>query len=149
MFTASISYIKPFRLVASGAVLLSLGTSAAQQVEYSSVHRNGQRALPQTLTGGTATLRSQLASGRSGISLAVADFDRDGTPDLVTGYATANGGALTLQRGSPSATSPSPSDWAAIQRGELVTPFVAAANTIELPVRPDFLKAVDLDGNGA
>lgn len=148
MFTASISHIKPFRLVASGVFLLSLGTSAAQQVEYSSVHRNGQRALPQTLTGGTAKLRSQLASGRSGISLAVADFDRDGTPDLVTGYATANGGALTMQRGSPAATSPSPSDWAAMQRGELVTPFVASANTTELPVRPDFLKAIDLDGNG-
>ena len=148
MFTPPLSRIRSFRVISAGAVLLSLGTSAAQQVEYSSVRRNGQHALPQTLTGGTPALRSQLASERSSISLAVADFDRDGTLDLVTGYATSSGGALTIQRGSPAATSPSPSDWAAMQRGELVTPFVASANTIELPVRPDFLKAVDLDGNG-
>jgi hypothetical protein len=148
MFTALVPHIKSFCLVASGVVLLSLETSAAQQVEYSAVHRNSQRSLPQTLTGGAAALRGHLAVERRGISVAVADFDRDGTPDLVTGYATADGGALTMQRGSAAATSPSPSDWAAIQRGEFVTPFVATANTIELPVRPDFLKAIDLDGNG-
>ena len=149
MFSVSMSHFSFFRLMTSGVVLVSLGTSAAQQVEYSSVHRNGQRALPQTLAGGTAALRGRLAVGRSGISLAVADFDRDGTPDLVTGYALGDGGALTMQRGSPAATAPSPSDWAAIERGELVAPFAAAATAIALPVRPDFLKAVDLDGNGA
>jgi hypothetical protein len=95
-----------FLATLSGLGLCALNASA-QQVQYSSVHRQAERALPQTITG-TAAVRKQLGSVRSGISLATGDFDADGTPDLVTGYAVGMGGALTLQRGYAGATSPSP-----------------------------------------
>ena len=39
-------------------------------------------------------------------SLATADFDVDGYPDLVSGYATVDGGYLIIQRGNPEAFAP-------------------------------------------
>ena len=148
MFSASIPRFAPLCFAVSGLLAFSISTVGAQQVQYSSAHRNAERTLPQSLNGGSKALRAKLAGTRSGISLAVADFDRDGTPDLITGYATSGGGALALQRGLATAISPSASDWAAMQRGELVTPFAQTAAVTELPVQPDFLKAVDIDGNG-
>jgi len=148
MFSVSMPRFVSLSLAISGLFSFSMSAAYAQQVQYSSAHRNAERTLPQTLSGGSKALLAKLAASRSGISLAVADFDRDGTPDLIMGYATSGGGALSLQRGSAAATSPSASDWTAMQRGELVSPFTQAAAVTELPVQPDFLKAVDIDGNG-
>jgi hypothetical protein len=132
------------------SVLMAVSFGAASQtVQYSSGHVNQQHALPQSLSSrGTATLKAKLAGNRTGISLAVADFDTDGTQDLLTGYATASGGVLLLQRGSPVAFSPTPNEWAMTQRGELVAPFVATSEPVDLPVRPDLIKAADFSGHG-
>jgi hypothetical protein len=127
--------------------LLSSFPANAQTRHYSSLHRDGERALPQTLKAGAA-VRARLAANRSGISLAVADFDADGTADLVTGYATSTGGALLLQRGSPIAFAPTPAEWAMTAAGQLVAPFSATAEAIETPVRPDFLTSADIHGRG-
>jgi trimeric autotransporter adhesin len=148
MFSASIFRLAPLCFAVSGLLASSVPGADAQQVQYSSAHSSTQRALPQTLNGGSKALRAKLATSRRGISLAVADVDGDGSSDLLTGYAAAGGGAFTLQRGSKSATAPSASDWAAMQRGELVSPFSENAEVTELPVQPDFLKAADIDGNG-
>ena len=83
-----------------------LCAAGAQQIEQSSIHLNAERSVAQTLTGGTPQLQAQMAGGRNAVSVAVADFDRDGYADLVTGYALASGGALTLQRGNPAAVAP-------------------------------------------
>ena len=153
MFSVSIPrFVSPrfvsLSLAISGLISLSTSAAGAQQVQYSSAHSSAQRALPQTLSGGSKALRAKLAASRSSISLAVADFDGDGNSDLITGYSISGGGAFTLQRGSSSATAPSSSDWAVMQRGELVSPFAQNAEVTELPVQPDFLKAADIDGNG-
>ncbi|NYF80593.1 beta strand repeat-containing protein [Granulicella arctica] len=127
---------------------LSADEGWAQQVLYSSIHRNNERAVSQTIVATEPELKAQLAGGRNGISLAVADFDRDGTPDLVTGYVTGKGGVLVFQRGSAVATAPTAAEWSAMRQGEFLAPFVASAQATLLPVRPDLLKAADINGNG-
>jgi trimeric autotransporter adhesin len=123
-------------------------SACAQQVTYSSLHSNSETELPQTLSGGTAKLLAKLQSSRSGISLAVADFDSDGVQDLVTGYVIDGGGALLLQRGSAVATAPTPHEWAMKAAGQMVTPFVALSEVTAIPVRPDFLRTADVGGHG-
>ena len=60
-----------------------------------SVYR-GDSVLANALQTGSAQARS----------LASADFDRNGTPDLVAGYAFNGAGMITLQRGNPDAFAP-------------------------------------------
>ncbi len=121
---------------------------SAQQVQYSSAHRDGERQLPQTVSSKSKALQSTLAAGRTGIALAVADFDEDGTPDLLTGYATGTGGALLLQRGAAGATAPTQAEWSMLAAGEMVTPFIARSEAIALSFRPDLLVAADVHGHG-
>ena len=125
-----------------------LCAAGAQQIEQSSIHLNAERSVAQTLTGGTPQLQAQMAGGRNAVSVAVADFDRDGYADLVTGYALASGGALTLQRGNPAAVAPTGADFTAFTRGVIAPAFQSTAQTFALPVRPDFLLAADVNGDG-
>jgi hypothetical protein len=47
-----------------------------------------------------------LQNGAVPRSLASADFDQNGTPDVVAGFASGSGGTITLQRGNPDAFAP-------------------------------------------
>ena len=79
------------------------------------------------------------------ISLAAADFDEDGMPDLVAGFGGVADSAL-LYRGSVEALFPSEA-----VRGLdrfTVPPFPTAPVELALPVRPDFLAAGDFDADG-
>src|SRR5215470_19806568 len=58
-----------------------------------SVKYNGQSDLSNALQNGSAQART----------LASADFDLNGTPDVVAGYAFNGAGMITLQRGNPDA----------------------------------------------
>lgn len=141
------------RFSASSLVLsacaLALSPLAGQQVQYSTQHRNAERALPQTLSGGSKTLQAKLAGGRSGISLAVADFDNDNVQDLVTGYGLpGGGGALMLQRGLQAALSPTQNEVNMLAAGQFVAPYAAKAELIAVPVRPDLLETADVSGFG-
>jgi|GEM_PF-2292884 len=129
-------------------VAVTARAGVAQQVQYSSAHRNSERTVPQTIAATEPGLKTRLDGERIGISLVVADFDADGTPDLITGYSMGKGGALTFQRGSAVATSPTAAEWSAIRQGEFIAPFVTTAKATSLPVRPDLLKAADINGNG-
>lgn len=74
---------------------------------------------------------------RTGLSLARADVDRNGVADLVAGYASGEKGFLMLYRGNPPFSLKQ--DDATFQEQEFLT---------ELPVIPDYLFAVDVDGDG-
>ena len=143
------SLVRHFSAALLFACTVSVFPAAAQQVQYSSLHRNSEHALPQTVTGGTKAARARLAGARSGISLAVADFDGDSVRDLVTGYGHADGtGSLMLQRGNPAATAPGPHETAMLAAGQFVAPYVAKAELITVPVHPDLLESADVSGYG-
>ena len=109
-----------------GRDLLSAGT-AAQQVE---AQLRGRQAEP--------------------LAMAADDFDRDGSPELVTAYGFSQGGALTLRAGNPDPVYPhSPAAQGRRARGEFTeAPFLAAARLIELSEWPDFVCAGDFDADG-
>jgi len=57
--------------------------------------------LQTTYTGESSLTQSLRDNKAQPLTLASADFDEDGMPDLVTGYATTNGGGIvTIQRGN-------------------------------------------------
>ncbi|MFY9557501.1 MAG: BACON domain-containing carbohydrate-binding protein, partial [Blastocatellia bacterium] len=84
-----------------------------------------------------------------GLSLASADFDEDGVPDLITGYAGLGGGILTLQRGNPDSIYPNSLE-AQMRRSEgrlTDAPFLSPGNVVALPEAADFTGTGDFDGD--
>ena len=62
---------------------LLLTFAQGQQVTYSSEHRQAERFSPQKATASEQKLKQKLALGRQGLSLVTADFDQDGSNDLI------------------------------------------------------------------
>ena len=93
-FTRSLTPLRLFCTVilsvtAFGSVVL-LTRGGATQTTYAS-----ESLQPQTLIDNQA----------QPLALASADFDEDGVPDLIAGYASSNGGGIiTVQRGNINAT---------------------------------------------
>lgn len=83
-------------------------------------------------------------------ALAAGDFDEDGTPDLLSGYASTGRGMLVFHRGNVDALYPnSPAAEQRKQQGTFTdAPFLAAAQVFELPLAPDFLATGDFDADG-
>jgi hypothetical protein len=82
-----------------------------------------------------AALQSGAAQARS---LASADFDRNGTPDVVAGYAFNGAGMISLQRGNPDAFAPADdSVFVRMQQGFDPESLLAGADVYAVPVSPD------------
>jgi len=108
-----------------GKPFLNFQDGRSMQVNY-----KGDSALTTALQNGAAQARS----------LASADFDRNGTPDVVSGYAFNGGGVISLQRGNPEAFAPTDdSIFARIQQGYNPDSLLPGADVYALPVSPDFL----------
>jgi HYR domain/FG-GAP-like repeat len=108
------------------------------------------QVLPTCYTG-AAELELALQQNRARpLALASADFDEDGIPDLVSGYANANSGILTLHRGNADSIYPnSPEARQRRANGEFIdSPFLPEAHISELPEAPEFLGAGDFDADG-
>jgi len=83
------------------------------------------------------------------LSLATADFNHDGYPDLIAGYSSAGGGLLAVHLANPEAFAPRlPESLSSIRRGEFPQPFLASAVLIPVNARPDILAAGDFNGDG-
>ncbi|MBI4751355.1 MAG: VCBS repeat-containing protein [Acidobacteria bacterium] len=82
----------------------------------------------------------------SPVSLATADFDSDGMPDVMAGYQTATGGMLVFYQGLAEAAFPGHRS----QKSEpiLASPLRETSLWISVPTRPDFLGAGDFNGDG-
>ena len=135
--------------VTAACILLWLATAAAQNVQYSTAHRDGEQIIRQTVAAvASPRLKAKLAATRVGTAMVAADFDADGYPDLLSGYTTSAGGVLLLQRGARAAHAPGPDEWAMKAAGQLVSPYKEKAEAIDVPVSPDFLLAGDISGHG-
>ncbi|PKO19881.1 MAG: hypothetical protein CVU38_21485, partial [Chloroflexi bacterium HGW-Chloroflexi-1] len=97
--------------------LVKIGSVAGPWVNLS-----GGRALPLSAAS-AVTLTGEQARP---LTLTAADFDSDGAPDIVAGYATAAGGLLALY-------------------GDITG---GAAQTFALPIAPDFLGVGDFNADG-
>ncbi|MBI1761407.1 MAG: hypothetical protein HYR56_08230, partial [Acidobacteria bacterium] len=84
------------------------------------------------------------------LALAAGDFDEDGVPDLVSGYAVAGHGLLSLQRGNVDALWPHTPEAAQRKAAGTFTaaPFLAPGRVFELPEQPDFIGAGDFNADG-
>ncbi|MGH9944285.1 MAG: FG-GAP repeat domain-containing protein, partial [Pyrinomonadaceae bacterium] len=90
------------------------------------------------------------------LGLASADFDEDGVPDLVGGYAngangTDGGGLVTLHRGNAGALYPNSPEAQRRSGGgdaRVAAPFLSPARVFAAPARFDFIGAGDFDGDG-
>ncbi|HXF41895.1 MAG TPA: hypothetical protein VN687_19420 [Blastocatellia bacterium] len=84
------------------------------------------------------------------LSLCSADFDEDGVPDLISGYAGPNGGIVTLLRGNVDSIYPNAPE-AQQRRAEGTftdAPFLSPAFAFGLSEAADFIGAGDFDGDG-
>lgn len=84
------------------------------------------------------------------MALCSADFDEDGVPDLISGYAGPNGGILTLLRGNVDSIYPNAPE-AKQRRAEGTftdAPFLSPAFVFAVPEAADFIGAGDFDGDG-
>ena len=101
----------------AGAQSASAGRPSTMQLAQAfSGERNSVRQLEQTSGGGSAVVTG--------------DFDGDGLPDLVIGYALGTKGAIALQRGAAGS-------------------FASNARVTPVSASPDFMKAADVNGDGS
>ncbi|MGZ5004603.1 MAG: hypothetical protein ACXWG7_03485, partial [Chthoniobacterales bacterium] len=131
-------------------ILATQMTARAGRIE---IRSTGQRTgWVQLLNDAEISAKSDPASaGLTSRALASADFDEDGTPDLVIGYANSvTGGTVSIQRGNVDAIYPnSPEARARRQRGEFISgAFLPVAKSLVIPEAPDFLGAGDFDADG-
>lgn len=92
-------------------------------------------------------LEQNLAAPRS---LASADFDEDGVPDLVSGYAYLGRGIVTVHRGNVDSVYPN-APGAQKRKADgtfTAAPFLSPALAVEVATAADFLGAGDFDADG-
>jgi hypothetical protein len=84
------------------------------------------------------------------LALTSADFDEDGVPDLVSGYASRSTGILALYRGNVDANYPNSPEAQQRRSSGVFTdaPFLSPARVFAVSNVPDFLGAGDFDADG-
>src|SRR3989442_8582724 len=100
---------------------------------------------------GPDELRQALEENRAEpLSLSSADFDEDGVPDLISGYAYNGHGIMTLLRGNVDSIYPNAPEAKQRKTNGTFTdaPFLSPAQIIAAPVAPDFIGAGDFDADG-
>lgn len=84
------------------------------------------------------------------LSLATADFDEDGVPDLVSGYAYNGRGIVTLARGNVDSIYPNAPEAKQRRANGTFTnaPFLSPARVFDAPIAAEFIGAGDFNADG-
>src|SRR5580704_14923550 len=132
------------------AVLINSLGAQTQVVPAVTIRAAGRGGLHLFLGDGRKlTTNYADASLRNGqahpLSLASADFDEDGMPDLASGYADGSGaGVVTIHRGNANALWP----YRNVSTNGEPAAFLPDVRVFRLPAPPDFLGAGDFDADG-
>src|SRR5579884_3100154 len=123
-----------------GSSLLAAPVQQQTPVRGPKIWLAENQAVP-VKAAGTDALAQKVAAGQAQpLSMATADVDGDGYGDLVTGFSTPTGGAIVIHRGNIDAFAPqSNATLQAIGHGQFPAPFLPNAQTMNIPVRPDFM----------
>ena len=150
-----------------GSSLAAL-TSVRSRIAFEESALSMSRPVPQALStvDGTAGARLSLIAvpslpdevadvpaeigGMRPSAVASADFDEDGTPDFVAGYAGDGTGAVAIWRGNVDARYPNTIEAQARRDAGTFTeaPFLGVLTTASTVVMPEFVAASDFDGDG-
>ncbi|MFN7929756.1 MAG: CARDB domain-containing protein, partial [Blastocatellia bacterium] len=117
------------------AVIRPVPQPKAQRVPFQSTNKSLPLREAQTLAN------AEFAGGSS-LSLATADFDEDGTPDVIGGYTNGGVGFVRFYRGNVEAVYPS------AKTATDTFAFFPASSAVNLSVPPDFLVAGDFNADG-
>jgi hypothetical protein len=98
------------------------------------------REMSVKYRGDQAAVAALQSGGAQARALASADFDRNGTPDVVAGYSFNGGGIITLQRGNPDAFAPGDdSVFVRMQQGYNPDSLLPGADVYSVPAPADFV----------
>ena len=142
-----------------GSVCLAIASAVAaatgpQQTGLLSVNATGEFTTRLSVA---VLASSDTGGGRGGatgtmtpLSLATADLNHDGYPDLIVGYAAPNGGLLKIHFANPQAFAPDSAELVQeIAKGQFPPTFLNSVSTIPTSAAPDLLAAGDFSGTGA
>jgi hypothetical protein len=116
-----------------GGSSLNLQSRQELRVDY-----RGDQNVIQAMQSGQAKART----------MASADIDGNGTPDLVAGYTYGGIGIVTIQRGNPEAFAPKDeSVYLRMHQGYNPDSLVPTAQTYQVPEPADFLQAGDFNND--
>src|SRR5215213_9990488 len=98
------------------------------------------RGMSVTYRGDQAAIAALQNGSAQARALASADFDRNGTPDVVAGYSLHGAGIITLQRGNPDAFAPADdSVFVRMQQGYNPESLLPGADVYPVPAAADFV----------
>lgn len=107
------------------------------------------RDLPTGYTGASKLQRVLDQNLARPLALASADFDEDGVPDLIGGYAGSGGGIITLHRGNVDSLYPNAPEAQQRKANGTYTdsPFLSPAHVFEVAEAADFVGVGDFDAD--
>lgn len=157
-FVCSVPFIKPLVSAHAGKSKTKLESGGAGKSV--TVHATGRDnpyinlddgiELSQGYAGAPVMQSLLKANAAQSRALAPGDFDEDGVPDLICGYARAGGGIITLYRGNVDSIFPNSLEAQRRKANGAFTDsaFLSPAQVFEAPAACDFVGAGDFDADG-